>query len=235
MDISIVIITYNAQRHLDRCLSAVCELSDDLIIVDAHSTDDTPSIAGGYDVTFVQKEWIGYGKAKNHGASLARYDWILSIDADEICSPDLINAVKQLSTSDTSKAFTIKRINHICDQPIRYGHLKPEYKVRLYHRDHYRWDDAAVHEQLTPMPKPSTLLSGCIYHYSVDSIDELREKYLHYAHLHPRSNAAKALFAPLFHFLRCYVLQLGFLEGRLGWLMALARYEYTRAKYQSDK
>lgn len=233
MSISAVIITYNAALHLEACLKSISEVVDDIVIIDAMSTDDTEEIAQAYDLTFVKKEWIGYGAAKNHGTSLAKHDWILSIDADEVIDPMLRLSISNLTMDSIETQYTFRRINFLGERPIRFSHLKPEYKSRIYNRRAYQWNDSPVHEALSPRPKEKILLKGCLNHYTSDSITELRQKYLHYARLNHTPNIFKRIISPSYHFLRCYISQLGFLEGALGWQLAKLRYVYTKAKYSS--
>ena len=96
-DISAVIITKNEAANIERCIKALQHVAKEIIIIDAFSTDQTLSIAQNLNATVLQKKWVGYGFNKNIGNQLATYDWILSIDADEVLSPELIRSINNLS------------------------------------------------------------------------------------------------------------------------------------------
>ena len=97
--LSVVIITFNEEKNIGRCLESVKGLADDIVVVDSFSTDDTAEICKKYKVNFIQKTWEGYSENKNYGNSLAKNDWILSLDADEALSAELIQSIASLKQS----------------------------------------------------------------------------------------------------------------------------------------
>lgn len=228
---SIVIITYNEEDYIGDCLDALKDVSDDVIVVDAQSTDRTCMICKQRKVRLESRSWEGYGDAKNYGASIAIHPWILSVDADELCTPQLMQSLKSWIPASETVVYSIKRINFIAGRPLRYSHLHPEWKPRLYHRDAYQWNDAPVHEQLMPKTYTTAKLSGALHHYQAKDLNGLMRSYRHYAEL-SKSVTTEApvfriqiwyAFSALYHFFRSYLLMLGFIEGRLGFDLAICR------------
>jgi glycosyltransferase involved in cell wall biosynthesis len=229
---SIVIITYNEEKNIERCLNSLVGLSDNTVVVDALSSDDTRSICTAMGAVVTERAWTGYGDAKNYGSSQADYDWILSIDSDEVCTPQLLQSLSGIESPEADKVFAVKRINHIGSRPLTYGHLHPEWKPRLFHRRHYQWNDNRIHEILEPKVKNAIKLQGDLFHFQAQDIEELNATYTKYAALsrghshndrHSRIKHLWALVSAIYHFKRSYLLMGGFLEGRLGAQLALAR------------
>lgn len=225
---SIVIITYNEEDYIEECLDALTDLSDDIIVIDAMSTDRTVEICKSKPIHFIQKRWEGYGVAKNYGASIAKYDWVLSIDADEVCTAQLSKSLNSLEYTSDQNVYLLHRINHIGSRAIGYGHLHPEWKPRLFHKEHYKWNNAAVHEQLTQKPKLKIKMKGDLLHYQANNLDELELSYRHYANLSKRNkpillSAFQGTISALYHFIRSFFLMRGFFEGKFGFELAVSR------------
>ena len=237
---SIVIITYNEERNIEKCLNSLADLSDNIVIVDALSNDTTQSICRARGALVIERAWTGYGDAKNYGSSQAVYDWILSIDADEICTPQLVQSLSGIESHGADQVFAVKRVNHIGSRPLRYGHLHPEWKPRLFHREHYQWNDNRVHEILEPKVRNAIKLQGDLLHFQAQDIEELNATYTKYAALnrgnshndrHSRIKYLWAWASAIYHFKRSYLLMGGFLEGRLGAQFALARARMAYHKF----
>ena len=111
--LSVVIITYNAERKLEEVLKQVKKVSDDIILVDSGSSDRTLSIAQQYQTSIYTKDWLGYGTQKNFGNDQAVNDWILSIDSDEVLSDQLIQELKHLHLEE-GKLYSIPFTNYYC-------------------------------------------------------------------------------------------------------------------------
>ena len=229
---SIVIITYNEERNIEKCLYSLADLSDNIVIVDALSNDTTQSICRARGALVIERAWTGYGDAKNYGSNQADNDWILSIDADEVCTPQLLKSLSGIESPEVDKVFAVKRVNHIGSRPLRYGHLHPEWKPRLFHRRHYQWNDYRVHEILEPKVRNAIKLQGDLLHFQAQDIEELNATYTKYAALsrehshndrHSRIKLLWAFVSAIYHFKRSYLLMGGFLEGRLGAQLALSR------------
>lgn len=238
--ISAVIICHNEAHNLERCIKSCVNICDEIIVVDGFSTDGTSEIAKKFNVTFIQKEWLGYGQTKNFGAKQASTDWILSIDADECLDQELQGQIKNLQKSP-AKIYSFKRLNFIGKQAVRYGEWNPDIKPRIYNKQYTRWNDRAVHESLvSDSYLEEVLLPGCLLHYSYSSLLDLQERLGRYAKLgakdlHEKNttsiNFMDLHLRPLGRFFKSYIIKCGFLDGKVGWQIALENAKAVKKRY----
>lgn len=238
-NISITIITKNAERHLEKVLYAAQQISDDIIVMDSFSGDKTNEIAKSYNVNYFQNEFKSYGKQKNLANSKAKYEWILSLDADEVLSDKLIEELQKLDLV-SSKIYSIPFVNIYCGKQIRYGRWKNEKHVRLFEKSKVTWNESAVHESLNYDKNNVVRLKSPILHYSMNSKLEHLEKAKKYSlmgALALKSRNKKATFVklyinPVFRFVKDYFFSLGFLDGKLGFQIAwiIAQESYWKYK-----
>lgn len=238
--VSVVMITKNEGGIIADSIRMAKLITDDIVIVDNGSTDNTLSIAAEYGCRIYQKAWDGYGANKNKGIELARYDWILSLDADEIAGVDLIHAIHNLGFDDPRVVYDIKYRSYFGKKLIRFGKWGRDHHVRLFNRTLVKWTDSPVHETLLfPAKVKTKRLSGYIHHYSVNNNTECQSKAVYYAKLSAQScyqTGKKATFtklylSPAFNFIKNYILFLGFLDGAEGLAIAKAAIKHTRLKY----
>lgn len=238
--VSIVIITKNEANIIAECLKKAVQITGDIVVIDSGSTDATPEIAAAYGCRVVRTSWDGYGANKNKGASLAKYDWILSIDADEMPDDELINSLHQLKLGDPSIVYDIRFRSYFGEKAIRFGSWGRDHHIRLFNRGAVRWSETMVHETLlltgnTRVKK----MAGRLHHYSVKNAEEYNRKCGYYAKLcakkyftaGKKATAVKLYLSPIFGFLKNYILYLGFLDGREGWEIARIMLKNTRRKY----
>ena len=220
--ISAVLITLNAEQHLDRVLSALGGCAE-IVILDSGSTDGTRAIAERHGARFEVHPFDGYGPQKRRAVALARHDWVLSVDADEVLEADLTG----LDLSNPARCFRIRRRNHVGSHEIRHGHWNPDWCVRLFNRTVHTFSDDAVHESVRPTG-PVATLPGSLLHYGyADLGDIIRMKYHRMKAERYRAEgrrasgpllAARALAA----FGRSYVLKSGWRDGPAGVCVALS-------------
>ncbi|MCB0509245.1 MAG: glycosyltransferase family 2 protein [Chitinophagales bacterium] len=240
--ISIAIITKNAEKHLNKVLDAAKLLSDDIIVLDSYSTDKTQEIAQSYELKFLAATFKSYGNQKNLANSMAKYDWILSIDADEVLSQALIQEILELELK-TSKVYSIPFQNMYCGKLIRFGRWKNEKHVRLFEKDKVKWNESEVHESLDYDKRNILFLKSPILHYSMDSKAIHLDKAKKYSKIgaevlkskKKKSSIIKLYLNPVFRFVKDYFFSLGFLDGKLGfqiaWIIAKETYwKYKRLK-----
>ena len=240
-NISIVIITKNEEHVLDKTLAGLQGITDDIIIVDSGSTDGTVNIAKKYSKNIIHTTWLGYGETKNKGMESAKYDWIFSVDADEVVDEVLKEALLQLNLLKEDKSvFKVKRKNFIGDKKMNYGEWANDYQIRLFNKTTIKWDDSVVHEQLQIPPDFKVKkLSGALLHYTMKDFKEFVDKIHHYAFLSSQkyfSQGKKALWyklyiSPTFTFIFNYFFKLGFLDGWRGFVSAKIFAYYTFLKY----
>ncbi len=207
--ISVVIIAKNEAGTLIKSLPLLKQVTDDIIVIDNGSTDATVKIAKDNNCKVYQKSWDGYGANKNKGIQLANYNWILSIDADEIPDCTLLMAVASLAPEDDKVVYDISYKAYYGQKLIRFGNWGRDHHIRLFNRMYVKWTESPVHETLV-LPKKVTVkkLDGYLHHYSVKNEAEHKAKIVQYAQLSAlkylkagkKANLLKMYLAPLFHF-----------------------------------
>ncbi len=238
--ISAVIIAHNEAESIARALGSL-SCADELLVVDSGSTDGTQQIAAGLGARVLTHSWPGYAAQKNYGVEQARYDWILSLDADEELEPRAQAAVRAWKTSDLRAdvaAYRFARRARFLGRWIRHAGWYPDYKVRLFDRRRGRWEGAYVHEAVRAAG-PVETLPGEILHYTCDSLDEFEKRIEGYAELGAREmfergerpGALLRFLSPPWRFVHAYVLRLGFLDGHQGFLIARTEARYVRKKF----
>ena len=237
--VSVVIITRNASSTLAATLDVLCEF-EEVVIYDNGSIDETLSIAACYpNVSLYQGEFFGFGLTKRHAVSLAKNDWILSLDADEKPSEQLIATLRQWIVSARSRDIgNVRRENSMLGRPVRHSGWGNDWLVRLFNRRDYNFNDAMVHESVETDYKANVIqLPGCIEHAAVTDLSQFLEKINRYSTL--RSNSGKLnkyspwliLLKSIFAFIRTYFFQLGVLDGWRGLVIAVANANGVFWKY----
>ncbi len=238
--ISVVLITLNEAENLQRSLPPLAQVTDDIVVVDSGSNDGTVELCNRYGATVVERKWEGYANAKNFGNSLARHQWVLSVDADEVLSDDLVQTIKTLVLEEGS-VYALDRITNYCGTWIRHSGWYPDWKVRLFDKSVVEWSGDYVHERLI-FPDGTTVqrLKGKLYHWSYTSPEDHLRRMEQYARL-----SAQELFAngkrvspvlrwlsPFARFIRTYIVKAGLLDGKEGWTISVRNAQMVRMKYR---
>ncbi len=241
MDISVVIITLNEEKNLARCLTSVAQLANEIVVVDSFSTDGTEAIAKQHDARFIQHQFEGHIEQKNYAISQAKNDIILSLDADECLSAELAASIKSLTNLDPQKAYRMNRLTNYCGQWIHHCGWYPDAKVRLFHRSTAHWGGQNPHDKIIVDQGVQVLdLVGDLKHYSYYTIGEHLvqiDKFSTIAanELVRKNNTQylvlKMCFSPTFSFVKSYLVQLGFLDGRFGFIVCVLSAYYRFVKY----
>lgn len=227
--LSVVIITYNEEKNIGRCLAAVADLADDLVVVDSFSKDRTREICEQYGARFMERTFVGHIEQKNFANSQARYPHILSLDADEVLSETLRASIRQVKQHWTADAYRLNRLTNYCGRWVHHSGWYPDRKVRLYKREQAHWGGENPHDKiiLTPGAK-ITQLSGDLLHYSYYTLQEHLNQinlFSEIANREMRRKGKKAtiiqlLVKPPFRFFYAYVIRLGVLDGFAGFCIA---------------
>lgn len=232
--LSVIIITKNEAHAIGACLASVA-WADEIIVVDSGSDDDTVAICQKFGALISENQWPGYGKQKNHALSLAKGDWILSIDADERVTPELRQEIEQaIANPDDCVAWKIPRLSSFCGRFIRHSGWWPDYVTRLFHRDYAKFSDDVVHERVIVTGLTGTLKEHFL-HESIENLEDLLTKMNQYSTAgalmsHEKNKTAslrKAVGHGLWAFFRSYLLRVGFLDGREGFILAVSTAEST--------
>ena len=238
--LSAVIITYNEERNIQRCIESLLPVADEIIVVDSFSTDRTEEICKSYNVDIHKMEWQGYAKTKNKAQALAKHEYILSIDADECLDEQLISDISQLKNDHCNGVYTLNRLTNYCGKWIHYSGWNPDWKIRIYPKSLVKWNDAIVHEDLIiPEDLKKYRLNGRLHHYSYFSKEQHRSKAdqysrltaIKYAELGMRCYFFTPFISAISRFLSMYILHLGFMDGKAGWDIAKISAQSNAFKY----
>jgi len=171
--LSAVIITYNEERNIGRCLQSLQGIADEIIVVDSGSSDQTCAIARQYGAKVIIHDFEGYSAQKNFAAAQALHDWVLSLDADEALTEDLKASVRKTLAAPGHDAYYIKRLTSFCGSFIRHGGWYPDKQCRLWRKSKGSWQ-GLIHEgwRLNHAPGTYGVLDGDLLHYSFDTISD---------------------------------------------------------------
>ncbi|MCX8019693.1 MAG: glycosyltransferase family 2 protein [Chitinophagaceae bacterium] len=238
---SVVIVCKNEADIIGKTLEKLVPLSNDILVYDTGSTDDTLRIVSAFPVRLHRGEWEGFGKTKARALGMSRYDWVLFLDADEVPDDELQQSLQNWMPDDENTAYLVAFKNYFLNKPLRFGEWGSDQHIRLFHKGKIRWDESPVHEKLLLPPEIKyKKLNGAIHHFTVKSIEHYKTKLELYARLGAekyflqgrKSNSIKRKLGPVFSFLQHYVFKLGWLDGRAGFQCARLSAWYTKLKYR---
>ncbi len=236
--LTLIVITKNEAANIERCLASV-PFARQKVVVDSGSSDGTVEIATRLGAEVLQTaDWPGFGPQKNRALDLARCHWVLSLDADEYLSEALQQEIRAALNSSEFMAFRFPRSSSYCGQFMRYSGWYPDYVTRLFRRDGARFSSDIVHEQLIVTGRVGTLRAD-LMHESYKAVEDVLLKLDAYStagarKLHDagrRGSLSQAILRGCWAFFRTYVLRLGFLDGRRGFLLAFSNAEGTYYRY----
>lgn len=237
--LSVILITRNESRNVAACLKSVA-FADEWIVVDAGSEDGTCEIAESLGARVLRtNDWPGFGIQKNRALDLAQGRWVLSIDADERVSAELAERIRQVVQGPVSAdGYELSRISRFCGQWMRHGDWYPDRVLRLLRRGRGRFTDDLVHERLVVQGRVERL-AGDLLHDTMPTLDDALDKMNRYSSGRARDKVqaggrgglGAALGHGLWAFVRCYLVKRGFLDGRLGLVLAIYQAEGTFYRY----
>jgi glycosyltransferase involved in cell wall biosynthesis len=238
--ISVVIITLNEECNITRCIQSVQGVADEVLVVDSRSTDRTCELAIGLGARIISHDWEGYAATKNYANGQAKFDHILSLDADEALSEKLKQSILELKEKWPADGYSMNRLTNYCDHWIRHCGWYPDQKLRLFNKNKGRWTGEIIHEAVTmDLSTTSQHLKGDLLHYSYYSIADhimQAEKFTDLTAIEAfrkgkNAGRLKVLFAPKLKFLRDYLFNLGFLDGFYGYTVCRISAHATYLKY----
>lgn len=239
MKISALIIVKDEERQIADCLSSLV-FAEEIVVVDSGSTDRTEEICRSDPrVRWFSEPWKGFGPQKNSALEKARNDWVFSIDADERVTPELAAEIASLGrAAPAADGFRVPRRSFFGTRCVRHGGWYPDYTIRLWRREAGRFVDRSVHEVVGVQGVVGTLRGDLLHYTYRDTEDFLRRmnRYSTLAAGELRRQGARAttldlLLRPPFTFFRMFVLRAGFLDGALGFRLAVLYAMYTFSKY----
>jgi glycosyltransferase involved in cell wall biosynthesis len=239
MKISATVITLNEQRHIRQCLESLQGIADELIVVDSGSQDATLEIAAQLGAKTFVRGWTNYAEQKNFASSLAQYEWVLSLDADECLSSSLRQEILDAKQNGTQGvAFEFPRKAFYLGRWIEHSGWYPDHKIRLFLKEKAQWEGRFVHEALR-VNGPVIRLRGDLLHYSCESISEhlgSLDRYTTLAaedlcHRQKRCSSTGLIVSALSAFVKTYWLKQGFRDGMQGLVIACFASYYIFVKH----
>ncbi|MGL4516342.1 MAG: glycosyltransferase family 2 protein [Shewanella sp.] len=239
--LSVMLITKNEADRVERCLVSIAKIADEIIVLDSGSTDDTLAICAKYTDKITLTDWPGYGKQKQRALEQTRCDWVLSIDADEALDETMQQALVALLSQDDieESAFCLPWGVTLYGKTLKHGRSARSV-LRLFKREGARYTLDEVHETVIPAPGSIGQLGGLLLHYTHRDYGHGLSKAAQYAWLGSQKYHRKgkkshgltlALVRGFWTFFHIYVLRLGFLDGRIGFIMAMTYAQVSFNKY----
>jgi len=234
--ISTIVICHNEEQNIVRCLESCRPFSDEIIVVDSHSTDRTVELARPLATQVVAHDWLGYGRQKQLALTRATRDWVFSIDADEVVSPELQREIAALDFAHDG--YWMPRRPYYLGRWIRHSGWYPGYILRLFRRDRGRFTDETLHEHVVVEGR-TRKLRGDLLHYSYRSVSHHLAKMNDFTTLAAqkmrdqgrRARLRQMTVTPVLEFGKIYFLRRGFLDGFAGLVIALLHAYYVFLKY----
>lgn len=228
--ISVAILTFNEERNIRRCIDSVLAVADEIVVIDSFSSDTTVSICESMGVKVVQHAFGGYIEQKNYAITCCTNQHILSIDADEALSEQLVESIQNVKEYWNADGYAMNRLTNYCGSWIYHSGWYPDRKLRLFDRSKAIWGGVNPHDKLEMAPGSTTgQLKGDLLHYSYYSIEEHKAQVARFADIAAldmhkkglRSDLLKVIYKPIARFMRSYIVKAGFLDGKNGLIIAM--------------
>lgn len=235
--VSVTILTKNSQKYLKEVIEALSAF-DEVLVCDTGSQDTTLAIAKEFsNVAIYEEPFIGFGPTHNVASSLAKHDWILSVDSDEIVTPQLMQEIAQLKL-EPGHVYSFPRHNEYKGKWIKWCGWHPDRQTRLYNRQETSFSHAQVHESILTKGFQNVQLQGVLRHYSYQNVSDFLVKMQTYSDLFAKQNQGrhssstiKAILHGSFAFFKSYILKRGFLGGSEGFEISLYNANTAFYKY----
>lgn len=242
--LSVVIITFNEEKNIKRCIESVALVAEEIIVIDSFSNDKTIEIALALGAKVIQSPFTGYISQKNKAINESANDYVLLLDADEFLSDELAASILREKGNFIYKAYSMKRCNIFRGKYIRHGLWYPDRKLRLFDKRFGHCGGLNPHDMIVMQEKTDVkLLSGDLYHHTFEDIETYRRRNHEVSTVIAQSmfdagikkSRTKILFSPLWSFINGYFLRFGFLEGYNGFVIAALTAHQSFLKYQKLK
>lgn len=240
ISLSVVIITFNEEKNIERCIDSVKDLADEVVVVDSFSTDNTKGLCLSRGAKFIEHRFEGFTAQKNFALAQAAHDFILALDADEYLSPELKRSIMATKSRWDADGFSMNRLNSYAGKWIKSCGWYPDRKIRLWDRRKGSWAGGLVHEVVVMNQGANVQhLEGDLLHQAYDNAGQLISKMQQqYADLFAREHAYKKKVTPFkifykaaFSFLKSYILKGGIWDGYEGLVISVSNANGVFYKY----
>jgi glycosyltransferase involved in cell wall biosynthesis len=239
MKLSVVTITLNEEQNISDCLKSV-SWADELIVVDAHSTDRTVELARQYTDCVYVADWKGYAAAKAFALQQAKNEWVLWLDADERVTDELADEIREIMSNESPpyERYEVARRAFFLGKWIRHCGWYPGYVVRLFRKSSAQFSDNRVHEHIVGEGQAGRLRNDLL-HFTDENLYHYFAKFNRYTSLaageldasRRKFSLYDTLIRPPYLFFKMYVIRLGLLDGRHGLILSLLSSAYVFTKY----
>jgi glycosyltransferase involved in cell wall biosynthesis len=240
--ISAVIITFNEEKNIGRCLESLQGIADDIVVLDSFSTDQTQAICESFGVRFVQHPFAGHIEQKNEAISYAKFPHVLSLDADEALDEALKKSILAVKENWTHSGYTMNRLTNYCGHWIRHCGWYPDTKLRLWDSRLGKWGGTNPHDKFEFLDAKTTSkqLKGDLLHYSYYTREDHYKQIEYFTTILAKAQfetGKKAplltwIFSPIVKFFRDYFIKLGVLDGAAGFTISRLSAYATFLKYK---
>jgi glycosyltransferase involved in cell wall biosynthesis len=241
MNITGVIITFNEERNIERCITSLKNVCDEIIVLDSFSTDQTEAICRALHVKFLQHAFDGHIQQKNRALQLAETEWVLSLDADEALTDELSDSILKVKQNPSGEAYAFNRLTNYCGHWVKHCGWYPDTKTRLVKKDGAQWTGVNPHDRLERIDQGKVeTLTGDLLHYSYYTKEDHFKQIEYFGNI-----ASKELFdqgknislAMLYvkvgnQFIKSFLIKLGILDGKTGFLISIRSAYATYVKYR---
>ena len=238
--LSVVIICFNEEKNISRCIDSVLDVADEILILDSYSTDQTVAIAESRGAIVKQEIFKGFIEKKNKAIELASHYYVLSLDADEALDPLLARSILRIKENFKNRAYRMNRCSNYCGKFIRHGSWYPDTKIRLFDRRVAHWGGTNPHDKVVLQEKIQIEhLKGDILHYSYHTISEHVIQNNKLSTLAAESlysegrktNLLNIIIRPWWAFFVSFIFRAGILDGLLGFVIAIQIAHMTFLKH----
>lgn len=235
-----VIITFNEERNIARCIDSLQGIVDEIVVVDSFSTDQTKKLCQDKGVRFFENKFAGHIEQKNYALTKCTFDYVLSLDADEALDDVLQKSILEIKSQLSTDAYTFNRLTNYCGQWIKHCGWYPDEKLRLWNKSKGSWGGENPHDLVVmDAGSSSQHLKGDLLHYSYYTKEDHLRQIEYFTDISAqaafkngvRSSLLKRIIKPPFKFFRDFFLKLGFLDGYFGFRISLYSAYATYLKY----
>lgn len=240
VQLSVVIITLNEEKNIGRCLSSVLSIADDIVVVDSFSTDKTKQICIDKKVRFITHKFEGHIEQKTWALTQAKYNHVLSLDADESLTKELQEELLKIKNNWQHDGYSFNRLTNFCGKWIKHCGWYPDKKLRMWDTSKGAWGGDNPHDKFI-LEKGATThhINKDLLHYSFYTVDQHLKQIEYFSDISSKaayekgkkSNRFKIFYKSAFKFFRDYVLKLGFLDGYYGYVVCKNSAYAKKLKY----